>query len=169
MGRFRVPALRNIAVTAPYMHDGSIATLSEVLAPRPACGNTSLTRLHHDMDIRTLSATRTILGSGLVLGACKSASSDLAEVPASQPSLDRNRNEAVAESPVSEPDEGDTAALPELEIPSADEPAAASPSSEVSGVSAPSVSIKPVPRRPVKKRVRTEVKGEMSCGEGRCG
>jgi cytochrome c peroxidase len=31
MGRFRAPSLRNIAVTAPYMHDGSIATLDEVL------------------------------------------------------------------------------------------------------------------------------------------
>ena len=31
MGRYRAPTLRNIAVTAPYMHDGSIATLSEVL------------------------------------------------------------------------------------------------------------------------------------------
>lgn len=31
MGRFRAPTLRNIARTAPYMHDGSIATLSEVL------------------------------------------------------------------------------------------------------------------------------------------
>jgi cytochrome c peroxidase len=31
MGRFRVPTLRNIAVTPPYMHDGSIATLDEVL------------------------------------------------------------------------------------------------------------------------------------------
>ena len=30
-GRFRAPSLRNIAVTAPYMHDGSITTLSEVL------------------------------------------------------------------------------------------------------------------------------------------
>ncbi|MFO0589678.1 MAG: di-heme enzyme [Polyangiaceae bacterium] len=30
-GRFRAPSLRNVAVTAPYMHDGSIATLSEVL------------------------------------------------------------------------------------------------------------------------------------------
>lgn len=29
MGRFRVPTLRNIAVTAPYMHDGSIATLEQ--------------------------------------------------------------------------------------------------------------------------------------------
>ncbi len=31
MGRFRAPSLRNIAVTAPYMHDGSIATLEGVL------------------------------------------------------------------------------------------------------------------------------------------
>ncbi len=30
-GRFRTPSLRNVAVTAPYMHDGSIATLPEVL------------------------------------------------------------------------------------------------------------------------------------------
>jgi cytochrome c peroxidase len=31
MGAYRVPTLRNIAVTAPYMHDGSIATLTGVL------------------------------------------------------------------------------------------------------------------------------------------
>lgn len=31
MGRFRAPTLRNIAVTAPYMHDGGIATLEGVL------------------------------------------------------------------------------------------------------------------------------------------
>lgn len=31
VGRFRIPTLRNIAVTAPYMHDGTIATLDEVL------------------------------------------------------------------------------------------------------------------------------------------
>jgi cytochrome c peroxidase len=31
MGRFRVPTLRNIALTAPYMHDGSIATLEDVI------------------------------------------------------------------------------------------------------------------------------------------
>lgn len=30
-GRFRAPTLRNIAVTAPYMHDGSLGTLDEVL------------------------------------------------------------------------------------------------------------------------------------------
>jgi cytochrome c peroxidase len=31
LGRFKVPSLRNIAVTAPYMHDGSMATLEEVI------------------------------------------------------------------------------------------------------------------------------------------
>lgn len=31
MGHFRAPSLRNVAVTAPYMHDGSIATLGEVI------------------------------------------------------------------------------------------------------------------------------------------
>jgi len=30
-GRFKAPSLRNVAVTAPYMHDGSIATLGEVV------------------------------------------------------------------------------------------------------------------------------------------
>ena len=40
MGRFKAPTLRNIAVTAPYMHDGSIATLSEVLDHYAAGGRT---------------------------------------------------------------------------------------------------------------------------------
>jgi cytochrome c peroxidase len=31
MGKFRAPTLRNIAVTGPYMHDGSYATLEEVI------------------------------------------------------------------------------------------------------------------------------------------
>jgi cytochrome c peroxidase len=30
-GKFRVPTLRNVALTAPYMHDGSIATLEAVV------------------------------------------------------------------------------------------------------------------------------------------
>lgn len=32
IARFKVPTLRNIAVTAPYMHDGSIRTLSDVVS-----------------------------------------------------------------------------------------------------------------------------------------
>lgn len=40
MGRFKPPTLRNIAVTAPYMHDGSIASLEEVLDHYGAAGRT---------------------------------------------------------------------------------------------------------------------------------
>ena len=36
--KFRAPTLRNIAVTAPYMHDGSIATLNDVVAHYAAGG-----------------------------------------------------------------------------------------------------------------------------------
>ncbi len=31
IGKFRTPSLRNVAMTAPYMHDGSIATLEEAV------------------------------------------------------------------------------------------------------------------------------------------
>ena len=31
MGKFRTPTLRNVEVSAPYMHDGSLATLSDVI------------------------------------------------------------------------------------------------------------------------------------------
>ncbi len=40
MGRFKAPSLRNIALTAPYMHDGSIATLDGVIAHYEAGGRT---------------------------------------------------------------------------------------------------------------------------------
>ncbi|MEN9502738.1 MAG: hypothetical protein RI964_2023 [Pseudomonadota bacterium] len=38
MGRFRPPTLRNIALTAPYMHDGSFNTLEEVVRHYAAGG-----------------------------------------------------------------------------------------------------------------------------------
>ncbi|MET1084756.1 MAG: MbnH family di-heme enzyme, partial [Burkholderiales bacterium] len=40
VGRFKAPTLRNIAVTAPYMHDGSIDSLEGVLAHYEAGGRT---------------------------------------------------------------------------------------------------------------------------------
>ena len=40
MGRFRTPSLRNVAVTAPYFHDGSAATLDEVIDHYAAGGRT---------------------------------------------------------------------------------------------------------------------------------
>ncbi|MEY2539631.1 MAG: cytochrome c peroxidase [Verrucomicrobiota bacterium] len=39
-GKFKAPSLRNVALTAPYMHDGSIATLEEVLDHYAAGGRT---------------------------------------------------------------------------------------------------------------------------------
>lgn len=54
-GRFRAPTLRNIALTAPYMHDGSIATLSEVVDHYAAGG-------------RSGNAKRSVLLVGFTLG-----------------------------------------------------------------------------------------------------
>ena len=38
MGKFRAPSLRNVALTAPYNHDGSVATLEQVVANYAAGG-----------------------------------------------------------------------------------------------------------------------------------
>ncbi|MEO7274602.1 MAG: di-heme enzyme, partial [Vicinamibacterales bacterium] len=38
MGRFRAPTLRNIALTGPYMHDGSVPSLDGVVAHYAAGG-----------------------------------------------------------------------------------------------------------------------------------
>jgi cytochrome c peroxidase len=40
VGKFKAPTLRNIALSAPYMHDGSIATLAEVVDHYAAGGRT---------------------------------------------------------------------------------------------------------------------------------
>jgi len=40
MGRFRAPTLRNVEVTAPYFHDGSAATLDDVIDHYAAGGRT---------------------------------------------------------------------------------------------------------------------------------
>jgi cytochrome c peroxidase len=37
-GKFKIPTLRNVAITAPYMHDGSVRTLRDVLAIYEAGG-----------------------------------------------------------------------------------------------------------------------------------
>ena len=40
VGKFKPPTLRNVAVTAPYMHDGSVATLAEAIDHYAAGGRT---------------------------------------------------------------------------------------------------------------------------------
>ena len=55
MGKFRTASLRNVAVTAPYMHDGSIATLEQVirqhyaLAGRAGGGKTGASPLRSEL------------------------------------------------------------------------------------------------------------------------
>lgn len=65
MGRFRAPSLRNVAVTAPYMHDGSIATLSEVLDHYAAGGRTIASGPH--AGVGSASPYRSELVPGFVL------------------------------------------------------------------------------------------------------
>ncbi|XPS88290.1 Di-heme cytochrome c peroxidase [Desulfosarcina variabilis str. Montpellier] len=54
MGKFRAPTLRNIALTAPYMHDGSIPTLEAVLDHYAAGGrsrfNPQIVRFNSNTD-----------------------------------------------------------------------------------------------------------------------
>lgn len=55
VGKFRVPSLRNIALTAPYMHDGSIATLEVVLDHYIAGGRAPNPRLSESIEPLDLS------------------------------------------------------------------------------------------------------------------
>jgi cytochrome c peroxidase len=52
IGKFRVPTLRNVALTAPYMHDGSLATLEDVIEHYDRGGKNNR---HQDPRIRPLS------------------------------------------------------------------------------------------------------------------
>lgn len=54
-GAFRTPSLRNVARTAPYMHDGSLRTLRDVVDFYAGGGNSNP---HLDPEIRPLTLTR---------------------------------------------------------------------------------------------------------------
>jgi len=62
MGKFKAPTLRNIALTAPYMHDGSIESLEQVI-DHYASGGRKITGGHHAGD-----GSRSPLKSPLVNG-----------------------------------------------------------------------------------------------------
>ncbi|HWC98339.1 MAG TPA: di-heme enzyme [Candidatus Sulfopaludibacter sp.] len=55
-GKFKAPPLRNIALTAPYMHDGSIATLEAVIEHYAAGGRAS-TNPHRDPRMAMIAMT----------------------------------------------------------------------------------------------------------------
>ena len=46
IGKFRIPSLRNVALTAPYMHDGSLATLDDVIAHYASGGQSHKNKSH---------------------------------------------------------------------------------------------------------------------------
>jgi cytochrome c peroxidase len=52
-GRFKVPTLRNIALTGPYMHDGSLRTLEDVVAhyAKGGSGSERQNDLVHELDL----------------------------------------------------------------------------------------------------------------------
>jgi cytochrome c peroxidase len=54
-GKFKTPTLRNIALTAPYMHDGSIASLEDVIEHYAAGGRTK--NPHRDPRMLTIQLT----------------------------------------------------------------------------------------------------------------
>jgi cytochrome c peroxidase len=54
MGKFRVPTLRNVALTAPYMHDGSVPNLNAVLDHYARGGRKNP---HQDPRVRPFSLT----------------------------------------------------------------------------------------------------------------
>ncbi len=54
-GEFKVPSLRNVALTAPYMHNGSLATLADVVRHY---SELSLDRLHSDGEAMLLKPLR---------------------------------------------------------------------------------------------------------------
>lgn len=55
LGRFKTPTLRNIVLTAPYMHDGSLANLAEVIEFHNRGGNANPAL---DTEIRPLGLTQ---------------------------------------------------------------------------------------------------------------
>lgn len=58
MGRFRAPTLRNIALTAPYMHDGSLATLDDVVSHYVSGGVASPVKSNRIRTVRLSRAER---------------------------------------------------------------------------------------------------------------
>jgi cytochrome c peroxidase len=65
VGRFKAPTLRNIAVTAPYMHDGSAATLEDVLDHYMAGGRTIASGPHQGVGHDNANKSSTIRGFSL--------------------------------------------------------------------------------------------------------
>ena len=81
-GKYRTPSLRNVAATAPYMHDGSLTSLEDVIEYYDAGGRTHPELSEHlkplGLDAQDKAALLAFLREGL---AGKSATTDLPRLP----------------------------------------------------------------------------------------
>ncbi len=68
MGRFRAPTLRNIELTAPYMHDGSMESLSEVIDHYARGGRNIQSGAHQGDGSRSPRKSRLLMGFDLQPG-----------------------------------------------------------------------------------------------------
>jgi cytochrome c peroxidase len=82
-GEFKTPGLRNVALTAPYMHNGSLATLADVVRHY---SELSADRLHSD-------------GEALVLRALRLPAQEAADLVAFLESLTEKKSELAAPRP----------------------------------------------------------------------
>lgn len=80
-GEFKVPSLRNVALTAPYMHDGSLAALADVVRHY---SELNLDRLHADGE-SLLRPLRLSAGESADLVAFLESLSERATAPARRP------------------------------------------------------------------------------------
>jgi len=71
MGKFKVPSLRNIEVTFPYMHDGTVATLSDVIDHYAAGGRTIAT--DPNRGVGSANPYKSALVSGFTISAAEKA------------------------------------------------------------------------------------------------
>ena len=85
-GRLKTPTLRNVALTAPYMHDGSLATLEEVVEFYSKGSNPNL---NLDREIRALNFTAEERGDLIVF--LKALTGDAGGTGPVRPQSDQSR------------------------------------------------------------------------------
>ncbi|WP_165873580.1 cytochrome-c peroxidase [Parasulfuritortus cantonensis] len=103
---YKTPSLRNVALTRPYMHDGSLATLEEVVEFYDKGGidneNKSplLQRLNLDYEEKTalVAFLKTLTGDNI-----EALANDARLAPASPPNLSRDPSDAYSESVAGHP------------------------------------------------------------------
>ncbi|MCA9973734.1 MAG: right-handed parallel beta-helix repeat-containing protein [Anaerolineales bacterium] len=85
-GAFKVPALRNVALTAPYMHDGSLATLADVVDFYAEGGGLAHGRENVDVFVQGFSLTAQERDDLVAFLYALTDESQLPEVPTAVPS-----------------------------------------------------------------------------------